>query len=760
MTIRVDSLTQMPLEEIAHQHAKPLPPTPVQTTQNPTIQPHTIELTPKAESLEDIHIKTIGQYLHSQAAEMLFGNCSQECFDFQTKHLKTLLEPTKAILSPSPLLQFYRHFAQQLLSEKNTFEWSFETSPSELPLPLSVSWIPHQPYVVKIANPMLRALFTGALTPNEYQKKYLEFFSHFLPCSINTPQNHSQFISFSQASTSYHFALPPASITLLFFPQFAAQMAYNLEGEKVSQTFTPLIFSSYAFTMTDRRLTGLLKSQTTLIDSLLISETLSSFPTVMLQSMPFKEKLLQHLAFLIRHAILDNELMLSGDLVTNIFRLATVALADKKAPYEEDEISAYFYYYLFHAYQLPRIEKMVRHLDYFQKNGPLPLPLHLEKHAQSKDFYFTIKPESSFLLRDLQRSWTNNKGSQVQNGQARSATSDQAEIIQDVNSLTTSLCKKLIRSNSGVHVIIIDPQKTAAGPLRELLLEQSLFQMMHDAWKFAISQNLREPLTQLLKKLLAKHQFGLSVQQLRLVALLPWDIVCETYWQAKVGPTRHSPHNVATIHITRLVSNNLYSIQTITEAILKACLTIKPMLSQEALKKKEKLYQYNENTHPIHSFIHRLDALIALCQTKAKASEICAAVNSCFTAPSVHANKTTHRELFCLMFFFAAHLCQIRLNELPAHLHDLQLNENCIAFASYSSDQISICIKESDIVDMLTRTTDANKPHILLIDAKVLKKPDVIQATKKNFSSITFYGDPLSFSSDTKETVLALTASS
>lgn len=756
MTIRVDAS----LQETVHHHTNTLPPRAAESTQNtptPTIQPYPIALQPKSDSLEDVHVKTISHYLHSQAAEMLFGNCMQECFDTLKKTLKTTLEPTKAILSPSPQLQFYRHFAQQLLSEKNTFEWSFETSPTELPLPLSVSWIPHQPYVVKITNPMLRALFSGSLIPNEYQKTYFEFFSSHLACSINKPQTHCQFLSFTQGNITYHFALPPAAITLLFFPQFASQMAYNLEEDKVVQTFTPLIFSSYAFTMTDRRLSGLLKSDTPLIDSLLISETLSTFPAQLLQSMPFKANLLQHLAFLIRHAILDNELMLSQELVMNIFRVATVALTDKKPPYDDDEVNAHFYYYLFHAYQLPRIQKMVHHLEYFQKNGALPLPLHLEKHSQNKDFYFSTNLKSSFLLRDLLHSWTNNRGSQVQRYETKSASVQQTEVIEDVHILATSLCKKLIHSNTGVHAIIFDSQRLDSGGLKEILLEQSLFQMVFEAWQYAVSQNLTKPLTQLFKDLLAKHEYGLSVQQMRVISLLPWDIVCESYWQAKVGPTRHSPHNVATIYITQLINNNPYSLQTLTDAILKTCFAIKPLLSPEVLKKKEKLYQYNEKNHPIHTFINRLDLLIIACQKQATAADLCTAISYCFTSPAMHATKVAHRELFSLMFFFAAHLCQIRLHKPLANLNALQLKEHWSAFASYSSDQISSYIKESDIADTLARATGTNKPRILLIDAKGLKHVDALQTAKKNFASLFFYGKALPLSNATKEALLALT---
>jgi len=740
-----------------HPHALTSPVVPTIAKNVLALNPLTVA--PKLESKETQVINALGDYLHNQAPEMLFGACTKECYNTCKKQLDILLEPCKAILNPPALLQFYRHFVQQLLSDKTSFEWQMEVPPTLLPLPLSLTWIPHMPYTVSIANPMLRTLFSGALVPNEHQQFYVNFLSRHLSSSIALGQKKTHTITFQQFKSIYEFTLVPAAITLLFFPQFAAQIAHNMqEKTKLAALFTPLIFSPYTFSRSDCRSLSPSFGRTSIIESLINSDALSSFPIDLMQAPRFKEKLLSYLAFLIRHAILDNEIMLPDELVLNIFRIASLVIEEKKPPYESDKECANFYYYFYTACQQPRIQKLVATLSYLQKLQPLPPPLNQEEHEKKKDFYLTSVPEDSFLLQDLLCSWTNQKGSKIRTNAPTPQIAGLSHYFTEISALSASLCESMAVTMKGVHLVVFDPKKTTGAILRDQLIASCFYQAMQEAWTIAQKKLDTEALGKLFTPFLIANDSALTIFHLRLLPLLNQEVVRNAYMQCKFATTsRYAPSGTATAYISTLLNTNPLATHTITKAILAAAEAILPHIHPELLKKNDYLNQYHEPNHPMHSFAEHIHRLIEACKKKEDGSKIRSLLSYSMNIHGMHAGKTMHRELFYIQFLFAGLLASIRFDTPQPLLKESFPSESWLRFLDFSKDQINTALKETNVAEALLKAEDTPyKPHIVLVESSALKTHEIIRATGKKFASIKFYGNDFSLSDTSKESLLAL----
>lgn len=234
----------------------------------------------------------VNQVTHLPAAEIaLIGN-DRFVQDFETNLVYTLiaffqddtkidngeldrwLQNSKAKGKTAENLLFLQEVCTKLLlNEKVPQELLFDQEPTYLPIPFSLSLLPNVAATVTFSSVALALLLTPFFQPKHPFTCQYEAFVQRVLAGILESNETKHSITICQKNVEYSCQLTLAQIVLLFLPAQFEKVQDFLAWQttlKVSNAIT----SSYPFHFRDRRLQERKETQNSLVESLIVSNTL------------------------------------------------------------------------------------------------------------------------------------------------------------------------------------------------------------------------------------------------------------------------------------------------------------------------------------------------------------------------------------------------------------------------------------------------------------------------------------------------------
>lgn len=450
-------------------------------------------LTP-IEPEEDGRIIQLEQFLSCAVMDLLLLQINPQEIENFKGNLQNYLAPCTAILSPPDKLQFLRDLARLLTSDKNTFECRFDSHPYNLPLPLSLDWLPNRPVNVKIDNPALRALLTRLFNPTSYQPYFLELIQRLVTQLLTTSQqeNHTQdyLVTIGQLPNLYECRLKINHIILLFFSEFFAKTAESYPEHDFS-TILRDFYTVFRFTAFDLRSGGKVVSGFPFPDHLIVSQSLSTIVAAIKPASRDSAPLVTYLCGILNEGVLRSETMLSDHILLSLFHTAAW-LVDKA---DQTNVPCYSLPgFLFDAMEIiakknPSLADKILQIPYFKKikqGDSLRQPNNYSLYVTSRD-RVEFRKYNSFIIRDLLAAsnidWQKLKPTPDEIAQARAPIFER-KIARGPTYIKT-IGTRLLSGYGipGLHVVTHSPEKLESFSM--LLFEAIFITEMFHGWSEA-----------------------------------------------------------------------------------------------------------------------------------------------------------------------------------------------------------------------------------------------------------------------------------
>lgn len=495
---------------------------------------------PAPENVDEAHILALNAFLSQSVGEFLQNQLKDKAHETFAKELQNHLASCTAILNPPDYLQFLRKLAQDLTSDKDFFEINGTNPPQQLPIPVSLSHIDNNPLRITVQNPALRALLCHHFLPAEHSNYYKTLTEHVIKTLlIDTPEQltASHTIIFRQLHLEYHLTLNLLQIIFLFFPSLFVEIA-KANPEADFSDLLDTIFHEHRFGICDVRFDGMIQGSTPLVESLIVGDLLSTFPSQLMQNPALKEKVCSYLTLLIRWGISDKQPCLKDPIVLSICKLAGQVFEST----QDLSQVALLYNYTYDALNAVKsrnaaLAKQIQEIAYFQKQHPfLPHETYAVFTAK-KATYFSAPPEPSFLLVDLLGiCQSNTKRKEIQSneppakirktetaiiqklpnpleqiwnlnrtvskhflqhipcftnflqGKEESLTS--SSILEQRGLLGSLVLQALFYRKSGLHLIVAPDFEVSL--LRKSILEETFYEAIYSSWKITTQRANKE----------------------------------------------------------------------------------------------------------------------------------------------------------------------------------------------------------------------------------------------------------------------------
>lgn len=490
------------------------------------------------ENRDEAQILALNAFLSQSVGEFLQNQLKDKALETFEKELKNHLAPCKSILEPPDYLQFLRQLAQDLTNSKDFFEIN-STSPQHLPIPVSLSCIENNPLRITVPNPALRTLLCHNYLPAEHSTYYKTLTEHVIRTLLLDTHEQlaaSHTIIFRQLHLEYHLTLNLLQIIFLFFPSLFVEIA-KANPEADFSELLDTIFHEHRFGICDVRFEGMIQGSSPLVESLIVGDLLSTFPSQLMQNASLREKVSSYLTLLMRWGISDKQPCLKDPTVLSICKLAGQVFASSP---DLSQV-ALLYNYTYDALNSvksrnPALAKQIQEIAYFQKHTPFPPHETYSVFTAKKATYFCTPPEPSFLLVDLLGISQTNKRKEMQsdgpaakvrktdhpivqklpnpleqiwnlnrtfskyflqhiscltnflNGKEESASL--SSILEQRDVLGSFVLQALFYRKSGLHVIVAPDYEVNL--LRKSLLEDTFYQAIYSSWKISAQRPNKE----------------------------------------------------------------------------------------------------------------------------------------------------------------------------------------------------------------------------------------------------------------------------
>jgi len=625
----------------------------------------------------------------------LFGEFT---FFFQglvsTTDTKVMLEASeycKRIENPSVRLQFLQEISSNLLSANKSFEVHFDRVPTHLPIPFSLCLLPIVKSTVTVSSPELAILLTRAFQPNLPFKERYDALLEKLFQTIVRLSDAKHTIVICQENTQYSANFTTAEIVLLFFPEAFKK----IEPKHIWYlTICNALTSYHTFSIKDRRYDQEQVTETSLIDSLIVSDTMVGI----LNSIPQQKRDMQcvawRVALLIHEGMLALEAVPQEPILRSIIKVTTTLLQ-----------------------RLPNETKAFKMLS-----GTVYDTMHLlqtKKPPQPKDYSYYLKHRSdlasiysaSFLVKDLfvqsDRNWK----------ERRMSTQYSSETL-----LAKCLLQFLENEPQGLHLIVTNQSNLWNSA--DSLLNATFIEGMIDAWhQLAQSVDKADLCSRFINMCVLavtqklRHHYPLSARNfskacLGLLPLMDAEMLYkdERFLRVMLSGLETCINQHVTDLPVYMYDSFIY--ETVRGQILSAIKAVDGWVKTDL-------------------FTDVLKTLQALCERRAKAEEFRETL-SYFTAPIPRSEELDKRNALFAEMLFRGHLAAIRpRSRLLTTAHT--------KLVRFSTEQFHICLTDEQLHEFITHfQQNTNTHNWCFLSVNVAKQSALLKKVCPSITSLIY----------------------
>lgn len=616
-------------------------------------------------TLDEARIKSL--YLRS-LEHVTFKNPSHDWY------LKAKEEYTRECLNhePSATTQYFRKSLSFIL-QNHPPSLALCESVEHLPLPLSKSLMPKVPVSITCKNMVIQMLAKSRLN-NESSVSHLTWYANrcFAKEVSSSDLVKPIQIRFQQQNRQYDLVLSHILFIKLFYPNILADALYQTKPNDLFASFKSML-SPYSFFVSDRRFSERLLGTTFVFESMLATDSLDLILDPLARSDEFCSSMMRYVAFLLHHGISTSTYMLSPSLVMTLFKVSAKLLEQSDHP-----LRVFFSQYVWEAFRA------------IQKSNPslastLASIPEIDAPKQQIEPFFSHRPEESFLLRDLETCFLNQKASLSL--QQSSITQKQRPIhhVSTYQQIGNLLLEPLVTERKGIHFVFVT--NGTAQFMQNCLLDYFKKKVFHVWTRYVQTVSPEKAIEKFVNLWKLSHTKNTPLL-LQVISLLDPTQLFDTYKKLQIiKETAYWPGDVAFQHMKEL-SDQPKESAILIQKIHMAAKHAHAWLINSGLTDANRIDQMYA------SLTNALGYLINLCEKKAPLVEIKQQIGGCFHISGQHKSHKNHLESFFTQFLLAGHLLSISLD---TSTNSPQATEAELRLGDFVSSQVFASTKEEDL---------------------------------------------------------------